>query len=75
MGVRVLSPVSGPCAGDLALGKEPLEHLALKASGACAQELHRTGGNRNPFLKGIHRLSSALGPRAKQKFHRNLGQT
>ena len=31
--------------------KEPLEHLALKASGACAQELHRTGGNRDPILK------------------------
>ena len=25
--------------------KEPLEHLALKASGACVQELHGTGGN------------------------------
>ena len=45
--------------------KEPLEHLALKASGACAQELHRTGGNRDPFLKGTHRLSSAPGPRAE----------
>ena len=31
--------------------KEPLEHLALKASGACVQELHRTGGNRDPILK------------------------
>ena len=31
--------------------KELLEHLALKASGACAQELHRTGGNRDPILE------------------------
>ena len=31
--------------------KEPLEHLALKASGACAQELHGTGGNGDPILK------------------------
>ena len=31
--------------------KEPPEHLALKASGACARELHRTGGNRDPILK------------------------
>ena len=31
--------------------KEPLEHLALKASGACAQELHRAGGNGDPILK------------------------
>ena len=28
--------------------KETPEHLALKASGACVQELHRTGGNRHP---------------------------
>lgn len=45
--------------------KEPLEQLALKASGACAQELNRTRGNGDPFLKGAHRLSRALGPRAK----------
>ena len=31
--------------------KEPMEHLALKASGACAQEHHRTGGNGVPILK------------------------
>ena len=31
--------------------KEPLEHLTSKASGACAQELHRTGGNGDPILK------------------------
>ena len=55
--------------------KEPLEHLALKASGACAQELHRTGAKETPFLKGTHRLSCALGPRAKQSLHGNLGQT
>ena len=28
-----------------------------------------------PFLKGTHRLACALGPRAKQRPHRNLGQT
>ena len=27
------------------------------------------------FLKGVHRISHALGPRAKQKRHRNLGWT
>ena len=27
------------------------------------------------LLKGIHRLSCELGPRAKQIFHKNLGQT
>ena len=46
---------------------EPLEHVALKASGASAQETE------TPFFKGTHRLSSTLGPRAKQRLHRNLG--
>ena len=54
--------------------KEPLEHLALKASGAHVQELHRTGGNGDPIRKGAHGLSRALGPRAKHSLHRNLGQ-
>ena len=31
--------------------KEPLEHLALKVSGACVQELHGTGGNGDLILK------------------------
>ena len=35
---------------DLAWGERALEHLALKASGACAQELHGTGGNGDPIL-------------------------
>ena len=26
--------------------EEPLEHLALKASRACSQEIYRTGGNK-----------------------------
>ena len=37
--------------GDLAQGERAPEHLALKASEACAQELHKTGGNRDPILK------------------------
>ena len=43
--------VESPCLGIWHWEKEPLEHLALKASGACVQELHRTGGNRDPILK------------------------
>ena len=39
------------CAGTWHWEKEPLEHLALKASGTCAQELHRTEGNGDPILK------------------------
>ena len=37
--------------GDLALGERAPEHLALKASGTCAQELLGTGGNGDPILK------------------------
>ena len=48
----------------------------MKASWAHVQELHRTGENKDsPFLKGTHRISCALGPRAKQRLHRKLGQT
>ena len=50
--MRVLSPMSVPKPGDLALGERaPRGNLALKVSGACAQELHGTGGNRDPILK------------------------
>ena len=37
--------------GDLALGEEPPEYLALKANGACVQELHGTGENGDRILK------------------------
>ena len=30
------------------------------------------GEMETPFLKGAHRLSYALGPREKQRLHRNL---
>ena len=33
------------------------------------------GERGNPHLKGTHRLSCALGLRAKQRLNRNLGQT
>ena len=39
------------CVGIRHGEKEPLEHLALKASGACVQELHGTGGNGDSILK------------------------
>ena len=47
--------------------KEPLEHLALKASGACAQELHRTGGNGDPILKRHTRTFTGTGSQGKAK--------
>ena len=55
--------------------REPREHLALKASGAYTQELHRTGGNGDSTLERRTQAFVCLGPRTKQRLHRNLGQT
>ena len=58
--------------GDLSWGERAPEHLALKASGTCAQEPTGLEEMEIPFLKGAHRLSHALGPRAKQSLQGNL---
>ena len=47
--------------------KEPLEHLALKASGACAQKLHGTGGNGDPILKRHTWTFTCTGSQGKAK--------
>ena len=47
--------------------KELLEHLALKASGACMQELHRTGGNGDPILKRHTQTFTCTGSQGKEK--------
>ena len=47
--------------------KEPLEHLALKASGACVQELHGTGGDRDPTLKRPTQTFTCAGSQSKAK--------
>ena len=51
--------------GDLALGKEPLEDLALKASGACAQELQGTRGNGDPILERCTQAFMCTGSQGK----------
>ena len=53
--------------------KEPLEHLALKASGACVQELHRTGGNRDPILKRHTQTFTCTESQGKAKSPRESG--
>ena len=53
--------------------KEPLEHLALKASGACIQELHRTGGNRDPILKRCTQTFMCTESQGKEKSPRESG--
>ena len=52
------------------------EHLALKASGAWVQELHRTRGNRDSIHWRAHTISCVhQDPGRKQWLHRSLGQT
>ena len=45
--------------------EEPREHLVLRASGACAQELHRTGGNRDSTLERCIHAFTCTGSQAK----------
>ena len=45
--------------------KEPLEHLALKVRGACVQELHGTGGNRDPILKRCTQTFTCTGSQGR----------
>ena len=47
--------------------KEPPEHLALKASGACVPELHGTGGNGDPILKRHTQSFTCTGSHGKAK--------
>ena len=55
------------CVGIWYWEKEPPEHLALKASGACAQELHGTGGNGDPILKMRTQNFTCTGSQEKAK--------
>ena len=52
--------------------EESPEHLALKASRAWLQELHRTGWNKDSTLGGGFMYT---GPGPKQWLHRSLSQT
>ena len=47
--------------------KEPPEHQALKASGVCVQELHGTGGNRDPILERHTQTFMCIGSQGKVK--------
>ena len=53
------------CVGIWHQEKETLEHLALKANGACVQELHVTGGNGDPILKRHTQDFMCTGARGK----------
>ena len=62
-----------PCAGKWHWEKEPLEHW--RPVGLMHRSSTGLGETETPFIKGTHRILRALGPRAKQSLHRNLGQT
>ena len=57
--------IRSPHLGIWNLEKKPLEHLALRAIRACAQELHRTGGNRNPILERCTQAFMCTGSQGK----------
>ena len=58
--------------GDLALEEGGPREFGIEGQwGLCTGAPWET---ETPFLKGTHRISCALGPRAKQRLHRNLAQ-
>ena len=59
--------IKSPCLWIWHWEKEPPEHLALKASGVCVQELHRTGGNRDPDFKRCTQIFTCTGFQGKAK--------
>ena len=59
--------VKSLCLGIWHWEKEPTEHLALKASGACAKELHGTRGNEDSILKMHTQIFTCTGSQGKAK--------
>ena len=60
-------PIKLPRVGIWHWEKDPLEHLAWKASGACVWELHGTGGNGDPILKRRTQTFTCTGSQGKAK--------
>ncbi len=52
---------------DLALGEGAPTAFGIQASGACAQELHGTGGNGDPILKRHTQPFTCTGSQGKAK--------
>ena len=76
MGVRLLNSKSGPTPGYLALGEEAPWAFGIEGYwGLFTGAPQDWGKQRLHSWKGTCRFSHALGPRAKQSLHRNLGQT
>ena len=76
MGVRVLSPTSTSHAWGTGIGRRsPQSIWHWWPVGIVRRSSKRQEEMETPFLKGSHRISCALGPRVKERLHRNLGQT
>ena len=76
MGVRVLSSMSGSHTWGSCFGRSSPQSLwHLGTVGLMPRNSMGLGGMVTLLLKGTHRLPCAVGPRAKQRLHRNLGQT
>ena len=65
--------VKSPLLGIWHWEKKPPGPLALKASRACAQELHRTGGNGDPILKRHTQTLMCTGSQGKAKSPQESG--
>ena len=65
--------MSGSLAWGSNIGKRSI--WLLKASGAWEQEFHRTRGTETPLLEDAHKVSWALGTRAKQWLREHLEQS
>ena len=72
------SESSEPHIGSPRLGiwhweKEPPEHLALKANGACAQEFHGTGENGDPIFERRTQAFMCTGSQSKAEVPQKSG--
>ena len=57
--------IRSPCPGIWYWEKESLEYLALRTSGPCVKELHRTRGNRDPILERPTQAFTCAGSQGK----------
>ena len=65
--------IKSPCLRIWHWEKELLEHLALKASGAWAQEINGTAGNGDPALERCTQTFTCTGSQSKAKSPQESG--
>ena len=76
IGVRVQSPTSGSHAWGSGIGKRsPWSMWPWRPMELVHRSSTKLGKTQTTLLEGTHRIPCALGARAKQGLHTNLGQT